>query len=270
MRHHGPIRPDTPNFIDWLALYRDFLWIAHRREDRLRFARAIMALAWLHRGGRRYEVTFGALGRRVRCDLSDASELEVLRNIFVEEEYRLPAAEPVHTVVDLGSHVGLSVLWFRAMYQDAEIVAVEPHPDTFRRLQRNVGHLDRVHLVNVAVAASDGRRALFSSDESWAASLQAQPELAHADQVTCRRLDDLIAELGIQSVDLLKVDIEGAEKEVLSTFAGLGRVRTLVCEYHRELNGMDPFAFIRTLEGFEPVLARGDSERHLTVVARRR
>jgi hypothetical protein len=57
---------------------------------------------------------------------------------------------------------------------------------------------------------------------------------------------------------------------VLSTFAGLGRVRTVIFEYHRELNRLDAFGFIRSLEGFEPVVARGDSERHLTVVARRR
>ena len=73
----------------------------------------------------------------------------------------------------------------------------------------------------------------------------------------------------MESVDVLKVDIEGAEHEVLSTFAGLGRVRTLVCEYHRELNGLDAFSFIRSLEGFELLSLRGDSERHLTITARR-
>jgi FkbM family methyltransferase len=270
MRHHGHIRPDTPHVVDWLALYKDFLWIAHTRRDRLRFARAIAALAGLRTAGRRYEVTFGALGGRYNCSVADASELEVLRNIFVEEEYRLPDSEPVHTVVDLGSHVGVSVLWFRALYPDAEIVAVEPHPQTFRRLQRNVGHLERVHLVNAAAAATNGRGVLHSSDASWAASLRAQPALDHAVEVSSRRLDDLLGERGIESVDLLKVDIEGSEHEVLSTFAGLSAVRTLICEYHRELNGMDAFAFMRTLPGFEPVIVRGDSERHLTVVARRR
>jgi FkbM family methyltransferase len=216
-------------------------------------------------------VTFGALGCRFRCAVADASELEVLRNIFVEEEYRLPEdEEPVDTVVDLGSHVGLSVLWFRAMYRDAEIVAIEPHPETFRRLQANVGRLDRLHLVNAAVADSNGRRPFFSSGESWAASLRKQPALHHAVEVPCRRLDDVLADQGIESVDLLKVDIEGSENEGLSTFAGLPRVRTVICEYHRELDAMDAFAFMRTLDGFELVVARGDSERHLTIVARRR
>jgi FkbM family methyltransferase len=271
IRHHLPIAPDAPKVIDWLALYRDFLWIAQNRRDRLRFARAIVALAWLHReGDRAQEVTFGAMGQRFRCTLSDASQLEVLRNVFVEEEYRLPSGdEPVRTVVDLGSHVGVSVLWFRALYPNAEIVAVEPHPETFRRLQRNVGNLQRVHLVHAAVGDSDGPRALFASDESWAASLLPQPALERAGQVICRRLDGVLAELGLESVDVLKVDVEGAEHEVLSTFAGLSGVRTLVCEYHRELNRMDAFAFMRTLEGFELLSLRGDSDRHLTITARR-
>jgi hypothetical protein len=46
-------------------------------------------------------------------------------------------------------------------------------------------------------------------------------------------------------------------------------VRTLVCEYHRELNGLDAFGFIRSLEGFELLSLRGDSGRHLTITARR-
>jgi FkbM family methyltransferase len=229
-----------------------------------------MALAWLGRkGGRGHELTFGALGRRFRCAVWELSELEVLRNVFVEEEYRVPAADPVRTVVDLGSHVGVSVLWFHALYPDAAIVAVEPHPVTFRRLQRNVGNLDRVRLVNAAVGDATERRPLFSSGESWAASLRKQAGLAHVDEVTCRRLDDLLAELGVEAVDLLKLDIEGAEHEVLSTFDGLPRVRTVICEYHRELNAVDPFTFMRELEGFVPVLSRGDSERHLTFAARR-
>lgn len=270
MRHYPPIRPDTPNVIDWLALYKDLLWIAHRRRDRLRCARAIAELAWLRREGHRTRVmTFGAAGQRFRCALSDASELEVLRNVFVEEEYRLPGGDPVRTVVDLGSHVGLSVLWFRALYPDARIVAVEPHPETFRRLRRNVGHLPHVELVHAAVGDSDGPRALFASDQSWAASLRRRPPLDRVQQVACRRLDDVLAELGVESVDVLKVDIEGAEHEVLSTFEGLSRVRTLVCEYHRELNGMDAFAFIRFLEGFQLLSLRGDTERHLTIAARR-
>ncbi len=264
------MRPNPSKLVDQLALYRDLLPIAQSRGDRLRLARAVVALTWFNRGrNRSYEVTFGALGQRFRCTLSDTSQLEVVRDVFVEEEYWLPSDEPVRTIVDLGSHVGISVLWFRAQYPDAEIVAVEPHPETFRRLQANVGHLPRVHLVQAAVGSTDGPRALFASDESWAASLLPQPALVHAEQVTCRRLDGVLMELDLESIDVLKVDIEGAEHEVLSSFAGLGRVRTLVCEYHRELNGMDAFGFIRSLEGFEVLSLRGDSERHLTIAARR-
>jgi FkbM family methyltransferase len=271
MRHHLPIRPNPSKVIDQLALYRDLLPLAQTRGDRLRLARAVVALAWFNRGGNRsYEVTFGAVRRRFRCGLSDSSQLEVVRDVFVEEEYRLPSDEkPVRTIVDLGGHVGVSVLWFRALYPDAEIVAFEPHPETFRRLQANVGHLPRVHLVQAALGRADGPRALFASDQSWAASLVPQPSLGRAEQVTCRRLDGVLAELGVESVDVLKVDIEGAEHEVLSTFSGLGRVRTLICEYHRELNGVDAFGFIRSLEGFDLLRLRGDSGRHLTITARR-
>jgi FkbM family methyltransferase len=264
-----PIRPDTPNALDWMTMYRDFLWIAHTRGDRVRFARAIAAMLWLGRSGRRYEVTFGALGRRFRCAVADGSELEVLRNIFVEEEYLIEPAAPIRTVVDLGSHVGLSVLWFHASFPEARIVAVEPHPVAFRRLRHNVGNLDRVTLVNTAVSDTRGPRTMYSSQETWAATLEHRAGFESATQVTCERLDDLLTALDIDTVDILKVDIEGAERPVLSTFASLGAVRTIICEYHADHNEGDVFSLLDALDGFTPAVVRGDSTRSVTFVAHR-
>ncbi len=153
------IEPHKPNALDWLAMYRDFCWIAETPETRRSFARAIVALRALGRTGRRYEVCFDHLDRHIRIAVSDVSELETIRDVFVEEDYRLEVAEPVRTVVDLGSHIGASVVWFHAVYPQARIIAVEPHPVTFRRLQHNIRGLDRIEALNVAISDQQPRRA---------------------------------------------------------------------------------------------------------------
>jgi FkbM family methyltransferase len=263
------IDPHEPNALDWLAMYRDFCWVAETPETRRSFARAIIALRALGRSGRRYEVAFDHLDRHIRIGVSDESELETIRDVFVEEDYKLGDVGDVRTVVDLGSHIGASVVWFHAVYPQARIIAVEPHPVTFRRLLRNIRDLDRIEAFNVAVTETEGTVPLFAGEESWGSTVFPRPGMHPVGEARSVTLDGLLGSLGIDEVDLLKVDIEGAEHGVLSSFAGLRSVRTVIGEFHPQYNDRDLFAFLADLKPLEPVEVRGDSARGVTFVARR-
>jgi FkbM family methyltransferase len=263
------IDPREPNALDWLAMYRDFCWIAETPETRRSFARAIIALRALRREGRRYEVCFDHLDRHIRIGVSDESELETIRDVFVEEDYRLGDVGDVRTVVDLGSHIGASVVWFHAVYPDARIIAVEPHPATFGRLLRNVRDLDRIEAHNVAVTDAEGTVPLFGERESWSTSVYERPGMHRIGEVRSQTLDGLLGALGVESVDILKLDIEGAELPVLSSFAGLPSVGTVIGEFHPQYNACGLFEFLAALRPLEPVEVRGDSSRGVTFVVRR-
>jgi FkbM family methyltransferase len=263
------IEPHEPNALDWLAMYRDFCWIAETPETRRSFARAIVALRALRRTGRRYEVCFDHLDRHIRIAVADESELETIRDVFVEEDYRLDVEGPVRTVIDLGSHIGASVVWFHAVFPEARIIAVEPHPVTFQRLRHNVRDLDRIEAFNLAVSDHDGVVPLYAEDESWSTSLYPRPGLRPAGEVRATTLDSLLASLGIEAVDVLKLDIEGAELPVLSSFRGLPSVRTVIGEFHPQFNECGLFDFFAALEPLQPVGVRGESDRHVTFVLER-
>jgi FkbM family methyltransferase len=263
------IDPHEPNALDWLAMYRDFCWVAETAETRRSFARAIIALRALRRSGRRYEVCFDHLDRHIRIGVADESELETVRDVFVEEDYRLEDAGDVRTVVDLGSHIGASVVWFHAVYPEARIIAVEPHPVTFRRLMRNIRGLDRIEALNVAVTDEARTVGLFAAQESWSTSVYEREGLQRVGDAEAVTLDGLLGSLGVETVDVLKLDIEGAELPVLSSFAGLRSVRTVIGEFHPQFNDCDLFEFLAALEPLKPVGVRGDSARGITFVARR-
>jgi len=195
---------------------------------------ALLAFSWLGRtrlAG--LPATIELDGRRVQCLVGDPSELEVLREIFQDRPYdlRLPAAA-VHTIVDLGSNAGLSVIFFKHLYPAARVIAVEPNPRVLPRLRANVRGLDGVTVVPAAVASKDGQIALVDDTDTWAA--RTDPSVSDAANVVrAITLASLFDEHGLQDVDLLKFDIEGAEFAALES-GDLSRIDHLVGELHPE------------------------------------
>jgi FkbM family methyltransferase len=91
-------------------------------------------------------------------------EFELLsREIFEEGEYWFDSDKSDPTILDCGSHIGLSVAWFKQRFPKARIVAFEPDPQNFRLLQTNVtlNGFTGVELLNVAVSSRKGTARLF-------------------------------------------------------------------------------------------------------------
>jgi FkbM family methyltransferase len=202
--------------------------------------------------------------------VADRSELEVLREVFVRSEYSMPAVNEISTIVDLGSNVGFSVLYFRERFPQARIVAVEPDPDAFARLRENTADLDRIELINAAVADRSGSATLYQGAESWATSLTAGPDRERRLTVRTTTLAELGSGLS-GTIDLLKLDIEGAEVPVLlSSGPMLARVRLLLFEYHREYTDMTVWQLLAQLPSFDIRRVAGSSDDHLTVLLENR
>jgi predicted O-methyltransferase YrrM len=106
----------------------------------LKIQAALPLLAIARRTGRRREMQLPlqVANRPLRIFVGDPSELEALYEVIVKDEYELlPGLEP-GVILDLGSHIGASVIALKLAYPNAHIVAVEPDPRSFARLTRNV------------------------------------------------------------------------------------------------------------------------------------
>ena len=186
------------------------------------------------RGAQPSPVTLRLKHDDVSFDLSvtNAADLEVLREIFLEGEY-LGYADDPSVIVDLGANIGVSVLWFAIAHPRARIFAVEPDPRAYSLLRSNVAQFDRVTIRHAAVAGRDGEITLFTGAETWTSSVMETEAGMEPTPVPARALDGLLAEWGLDHVDLLKIDIEGAEHDVLSASDVLDSVDVVVGEYHR-------------------------------------
>lgn len=172
-------------------------------------------------------------------------DLFVLHEVFLSRCYDVPGfdASGAGTIVDLGANVGLASLYLATRAPRARLVCVEPSPANAGLLRRNLAALPNATVVEAAVAAGSGPVAFDDGHPAWGGRLAAHgPTLVRG-----LSMDDLLREtLPVGRVDLLKVDIEGAERELFAGDTGwLDRVDRIVAELH------PPYAF----EEFRALLA---------------
>ena len=174
------------------------------------------------------------LGRQVQ--FADADNFSfVFSEIFIKECYRDCAVSPV-TIIDCGSNVGMSILFFKSLWPDARITGIEASSETFAMLKQNVGNLPGVTLVNRAVSDRRGMISFYAGSSSLTASTNAFRGGGKEMRVEAVPLSDFID----GPVDLLKIDIEGGEMAVFAELEASGKlplIHQLVIEYHHHLQG---------------------------------
>jgi FkbM family methyltransferase len=164
---------------------------------------------------------------------------QVLFRTGAKAEYYVPPALKPKVILDIGSNIGASIVYFHHQFPDASIIGFEPHPDTFRVLEKNVGHLPGVRVFNYGLGAIHQRIAVPADEVNFGAfntrgHFKDRGFPAAPVECEVRRLDDLLRELGISRVDLIKIDCEGAEGDVFSTLpdAILNDCQWIVGEFH--------------------------------------
>ena len=183
------------------------------------------------------------------------SDIHTFTEVFKEQVYRdlLQQVGQCRTAIDLGANIGLAALYFTSHYAECELLAVEPHPGTYQMLNRNLRYLIRERRCRTLNAAVWGKEAILvgaSLDEpehysTFAMHEAGDPNAAEAQIPQTRGLSmpAIIAESGFAAIDILKVDIEGAEVELFKGDVGwLSLVRAIAIEFHddsREVSGFD-------------------------------
>src|SRR5437899_6062627 len=94
---------------------------------------------------------------------------QVLSKSGKKAEYYVPPGLRPKIILDIGSNIGASVIYFHRQFPDANIFGFEPHPDTFRILQENVAHLRGVTIFNYGLGATHQRIAVRAAKVTFGA-----------------------------------------------------------------------------------------------------
>lgn len=156
--------------------------------------------------------------------------MQNFNEIFTDEVYKFQSTKDEPFIIDCGSNIGLSILYFKQMYPKAIILGFEPDPYLFNELKNHLAsyRFQDVILTQKAVWKQDGTLR-FHQDKSLGGRLIGDDSKQSFIQVQTIRLKDHLN----QYVDFLKIDIEGAEYDVLIDCAeNLENVENIFIEYH--------------------------------------
>lgn len=239
MRKSYKVRPDL--FGSMAAFYD---WLGRHRPGKVRVR---VRLQGMHR---RFMVRLGS------------SDLRTLSSVFKRKQYSLPLRRKPEVIVDAGANIGLSAIYFARRFPSARIFAIEPAPANFKLLVRNVRAYPNITPIRAALWKAD-TSIRVSPDPANGRGYDAYHALRRGDAegmtVPARTLSSLMDEYGLSRIDLLKVDIEGSEREMFQNpSAWIGHVETIVLEEHERRFPGCGSSFFRAVSEFGYVGRRGN------------
>lgn len=164
-------------------------------------------------------------GLKLYLDKNDSMRLSVFDEPYPDEHafYR-SLVQPGWCVVDVGANIGYFTLCFsKYAGESGKVIAFEPLPEVFELLKKSVGenNLRNVALANLALSDSDGQITLSISDTNMGDSSIVSKRGAREITVEKTTLDGYLGKIGFAGkIDLIKMDIQGAEPLALEGMAG--------------------------------------------------
>lgn len=177
-------------------------------------------------------------------------DIAVLQEVFLLEEYDWELTTSPKTIIDLGAHFGDTALYYHLKYPEARIYAVEPAPETFKRLLKNVGSISNITPIQAGISNRDGFAELNIGESSIGNSFQNRSDDGGVVSVPVYTLRTLLNMQGIARADLVKFDIEGAEEMMFSSADPAELATAYIGEIHEDLISIDKETFISYFNEF--------------------
>ncbi len=187
------------------------------------------------------------------------------KDLFINRIYEFSSEKKDPLIIDGGAYVGFSVIYFKTLFPSAKVIAFECDPEIFKTLEKNIAdnQLSDVELVNSALAKENGEATFFGQGTDGGSLINNSG--AHTIKVKTCKLSDYLN----QPVDFLKLNIEGAEFEVLAESENkLKNVSEMIIEFHSfkgEEQRLQELLTILSRNGFRYMLNHFDYESNLAV-----
>ncbi len=184
----------------------------------------------------------------------DTSDVFVFEQVFVDQGYDFPLIdlEP-KVIIDAGANVGYASVFFAHRYPGARILALEPESSNYELLLRNATPYQNITPIKAALWNKTGRVVIENpGSEKWTFRVT-DTGPTNGGTIEALTMEDLLAMGGTEHIDILKLDIEGAEKELFESNcdAWLGKVRVMMIELHDQLVAGCSGAFNRAVGRYQ-------------------
>lgn len=163
----------------------------------------------------------------------NTSDVILFYEIFLNNEYNLNFIKDGKQVLDVGANVGLFALKIKNQLPDVKIICVEPDPDNFKILEKNLKPYKNVILINAALWTHKTKLKIYDKFNFGKYGMVVEEDETDGE-INALSINDLIENFAIKQIDILKIDIETSEKKIFSTndLNWLKLVKVVIIELH--------------------------------------
>ena len=179
------------------------------------------------------------------------SDLGVFRQVLIDEDYFFRSSAQPRLIIDAGANVGYTSVYFANRFPDAAIIAIEPDTDNFHLLQRNTAAYPKVRCIRAGLWSKDCFLKISNPDGGTCA-FRVEETMNPENAVPAVTLATLLESSGFDRIDILKLDIEGAEKDLFSAHDSanwIARTDLIMIELHDRLVPGCETAMLQGIQG---------------------
>jgi FkbM family methyltransferase len=194
------------------------------------------------------------------------SDLLIFEQIFVNQEYDFKTQDCPRVIVDAGAHIGLASIYFSNRYPESKIIAIEPEISNYKMLKKNVASYNNIITLNAALWDKNEEIDLVDPGiGNWGFMTQAEERQGEhlgniSHKVHGMTIDKIMDNNCLEKIDILKMDIEGAEREVfMNSSSWLGKVDALIIELHEWMKSGCNRSFYNGSNGFDDEWKHGEN-----------
>jgi FkbM family methyltransferase len=193
-------------------------------------------------------------------------DVSIFEQIFCRQEYQFDVKRTPGIIVDAGANIGLASIYFSNKFPDARIIAIEPEESNLEILGKNIAPYANIISHRGALWHENTKLDIVDPGVGKCGLMtQAQDGMEKrygkfVQEVQGVTVDTIMKEYGIDRIDILKIDIEGAEREVFrDSSSWIGKVDALIIELHERLKPGCNRSFYNGSNGFDNEWSRGEN-----------
>jgi len=168
------------------------------------------------------------------------SDEAVFNQIFIKREYEIrdiTKDSSPNFIIDGGANIGLGTVFFKKLFPNAKIIAIEPSEENFKLLKANTSFYNDVHLLKGAIWDKEQNLNVGDKYKQGYFSLVVSEDFGDdntKETTPSFTIQGLFEKFGIQQLDILKLDVETAEKQIFTSNyeSWLGKCKYIIIELH--------------------------------------
>jgi FkbM family methyltransferase len=190
------------------------------------------------------------------------TDVLVYKSIIEDVEYDFLVEKEPEVIIDAGANIGLASVFFANKYPNAKIIAIEPEESNFGMLEKNATQYSNIYTVKAALWNSICELDLFGGYGDWGFRLgmdKKESRMKKQNLTKTVTIEKIIKDFDIDKIDILKIDIEGSEREVFnSSSAWINKVNSIITELHESIRKGCNKAFYKISKKYNGICRYGE------------